>query len=96
MYCKFTGFVSLWVYVYMYVRIWCAQKAMKTQHFSPVPIDLRNCRHFLSLEAEFEDRYTNLRGERSRLDLHTLLRGPMGEANVLYIYIYCDRVGACL
>ena len=69
---------------------------MKTGHFSPMPIDLRNCRHFLSLEAEFEDSYTNLRGEGSRLKLHTLLRGPMGEAKVLYIYLCCDRVGACL
>ena len=63
----------MWMYAYMYVHIWCAQKGMKTQHFSPVPIDLRNRRHFLGLEAEIEDSYTEnwVHPARSRITYPT-------------------------
>ena len=35
-----------------------AQKIMKTEHFSLFPINLCNRHHFLGLEVEIEDSYT--------------------------------------
>ena len=52
-------------------------------HFCPLPIDLCNYRHFLSLEAEFEDSYRKIREVWVGPGLDTLLRGPMGESIIL-------------
>ena len=41
---------------------------MKTGHFGPRPIDLRDCPHEIGLEAEFGDSYANLTGGLVILD----------------------------
>ena len=79
------------MYAYMYVHIRCVQKDMKTEHFSPMPIDLRNCRHFLSLEAEIEDGYTEnwVHPARGRITYPTA-RPHGGDKCGVYLRILCS------
>ena len=68
-------------------------KVLKTGHFCPTGIDLRDCPRQMCLEAGFGDSCANIREERVGLEEHTLLRGPMGEAHIQCIYVQCERVG---
>ena len=43
-------------------------KVLKTGHFCPAGIDLRNCPHKMGLEADLGDSYANIRGGFVKLD----------------------------
>ena len=74
-------------------------KVLKTRHFCPRPIDLRDCHHFLDLEAEFEDSYTKIRwykGGRARIRYPTARPNGGGKCMVnLHTECTCECMYIC-